>query len=128
MQWAPVCGTDGETYSTACAANCKGVGIAYNGECNRGGGGFGGGGTGTGSRSNPRQTWPPNNGPAATPPTPAGTWYYPGTPNFNSVNNNNLWANPGRWGSNWWPRRLLHSSRPDATRTGEGAAAQQHAF
>lgn len=33
MEYAPVCGCDGETYPSACAAVSKGVSVAYRGEC-----------------------------------------------------------------------------------------------
>lgn len=32
--WAPVCGSDGETWGNACEARCAGVAVAYEGECN----------------------------------------------------------------------------------------------
>ncbi len=31
--WSPVCGVDGETYANACFAECQGIRIAYQGEC-----------------------------------------------------------------------------------------------
>lgn len=35
--WAPVCGVDGVTYSSACHADAAGVGVAHEGECDSGG-------------------------------------------------------------------------------------------
>ncbi len=33
MMYAPVCGSDNQTYGNACAANCAGVEVMYEGEC-----------------------------------------------------------------------------------------------
>jgi len=38
MEWRPVCGVDGITYSNACFAECNGVEVDYEGECGSGGG------------------------------------------------------------------------------------------
>jgi len=34
LPFQPVCGVDGKTYESACKANCLGVEVAYQGECN----------------------------------------------------------------------------------------------
>lgn len=39
----PVCGCDGQGYTSECAAYALGVQVAYAGECSAGGGGGGGG-------------------------------------------------------------------------------------
>lgn len=119
MQYAPVCGTDGQTHGNSCTARCKGAGVEYNGEC--------GGDRGGGWPSQPsRPPWPSQPG---TPPWPAQAawsnsplWNNPrpssGYPNSNS-NNNNQWSSPGRWGSRWWPYKL------SAYVSAAAAAAQQ---
>lgn len=110
MQYAPVCGANGSTYSNPCAARCRGVPVAYNGQCRSGSNGGSGGGGGW---------WQQEQGPRPGSSSSGSGWF--SSPVF-------LPSSNSRWGPGWRRNRLVaHQPADVAAAAGAAAAGEQQA-